>query len=243
MEDKHIERKKEVQREIMSLSTAILAGGIIVGVAVLISANMISNTLGGSKSAAAVLSAQNGGAVPKEPAEIAKRSNAPSRGTGKVVVEEFSDFQCPFCQNFFNTTYKQIKAKYIDTNKITFVYRHFPLSFHQNAQISAEASECANIQGEFWSYHDTLFTNSKSDGTGLTVSDLKKYAVQLGLNVSEFNSCLDEGKMAAVVTSDFSAGQAAGISGTPTFSIDGKLIVGALPFSEFEKEIEAALDN
>jgi protein-disulfide isomerase len=161
---------------------------------------------------------------------------------------EFSDFQCPFCAKFFKETYSQIKSKYIDTGKVKLVFRHYPLPMHQNAQKAAEAAECANRQGKFFEYHDLLFENSQSDGSGLAMEDLKKYADQLGLNKGtlgfgkdKFNQCLDRGEAAETVKKDVSDAQSAGISGTPSFFVNGKKIVGAQPFANFEQAIEEAL--
>lgn len=242
MEDTKAEQKKQIQKEIMSLSTAILAGAVIVGLAVLLGANMMVDKLGGQGAT------QLAGGVAGAPtgndnliAEIADRKTAPKEGAGKVIVQEFSDFQCPFCQKFWNESYKQIKKDYIDTNKITFIYRHFPLGFHANAQKAAEAAECANLQDKFWAYHDILFTKGKADGTGLDVQSLKLYAKEAGLNAPQFNSCLDENKTADIVDADTKEGQKAGVTGTPTFFINGKRLVGALPYAEFKKVIEEAL--
>lgn len=185
-----------------------------------------------------------------QPITVADRSDEPVIGNknAKVTMIEFSDFQCPFCERFYKDSYSQIKTKYVDTGKLKIVYRHFPLSFHQNAQKAAEAAECANRQGKFEQYHDLLFNNSQSDGTGLNTADLKKYADQLGLNKgtlglgqNKFNTCLDNGETAQVVSQDTAAGTAAGVDGTPSFFINGKKIVGAQPYSVFEAAIEAAL--
>lgn len=187
---------------------------------------------------------------PGAPVKVSDRSDAPVLGNknAKVTMYEFSDFQCPFCKKFFDETYGQLKAKYIDTGKVKLVYRHYPLSFHQNAQKAAEAAECANRQGKFKDYHDVLFKNGKGDGTGLAVEDLKKYANDLGLNSgnfgfgkNKFNTCLDNGETAEVVKKDMADAGAVGISGTPSFVINGVKMVGAQPFSSFEQTIEAAL--
>ena len=242
MEDNKAEQRKQVQKEIMSLSTSILAGAVIVGIAVLLGANMMIDKLGGqgaTQLAGGVAGAPTGN--DNNIVEVAVRKTAPREGTGKIVVQEFSDFQCPFCQKFWNENFKQIKKNYIDTGKITFIYRHFPLSFHQNAKKAAEAAECANLQNKFWAYHDILFTKGKADGAGLDVESLKSYAGETGLDVTEFNSCLDKSKTADIVEIDTKEGQKAGVTGTPTFFINGKRLVGALPYTEFEKAIEEAL--
>ncbi|MFQ5620919.1 MAG: DsbA family protein [Candidatus Nanoarchaeia archaeon] len=154
-----------------------------------------------------------------------------------VTIVEFSDFECPFCGRFYRDTLPQITEKYINTGKVRFVYRNFPLSFHPNAQKAAEAAECAEDQDKFWEMHDLLFGKGVSGG----VDTFKQFAVSLGLDTSEFNNCLDSGKHASEVQKDFRDGQAAGISGTPGFVINGKLLSGAQPFAVFQQAIEDAL--
>ena len=164
-------------------------------------------------------------------------------GDGKATVEivEFGDYQCPFCKRFFDQTEQQLIDTYVKTGKVKFSVRHFPLGFHQNAQKASEAAECAGKQGKFWEMHNALYQNSQADGTGLNVADLKKYASDLRLDTAKFNSCLDEGETAALVQQDSREGQAAGVSGTPSFYVNGQQIVGAQPFSSFQQAIEVAL--
>lgn len=160
----------------------------------------------------------------------------PSRGPegAKITIVEFSDFECPYCGKAEESV-TQVMEKY--AGKVRIVFRHFPLSFHPNAPKAAEASMCANDQGKFWEMHKVLFANR----TALTVEDLKKHAATVGLDQAKFNECLDGNKMKALVEGDTKAGGEAGVSGTPAFFINGKLLSGAQPFSEFEKVIEAEL--
>lgn len=155
-----------------------------------------------------------------------------------VTIIEFSDYQCPFCSRFWSQTLPQIKSEYIDTGKVKFVYRDFPLSsIHPSAQKAAEAAECAGEQEKYWEMHDKVFANQQA----IDVASLKAYAQQIGLDTAKFNDCLDSGKMTAEVQKDFSDGQAAGVSGTPAFFINGKLVSGAQPFSVFKQAIDAEL--
>jgi len=183
--------------------------------------------------------------VPSGPVDVSKRDDAPVFGNknAKVVFEEFSDFQCPFCQRFVKETFPTLMEKYVDTGKMKIVFRHFPLPFHVNAQKAAEAGECANRQGKFKEYHDILFARGTADGTGLAVADLKQYASDLGLNINRFNQCLDKGEAADAVAQDLKDGQSAGVSGTPTVFVNGKKIVGAQPTTAFEQAIEQALKD
>jgi protein-disulfide isomerase len=154
-----------------------------------------------------------------------------------VTITEWSDFECPFCTRFYEQTYPQIVEEYVETGKVKFVYRHFPLNFHPNAQKAAEASECALEQDKFWEMHDVLFEKGVSGG----VASFKQYAKDLGLDTEEFNDCLDSGRMADEVADDMSQGQNAGIRGTPGFLINDQLISGAQPFENFKTVIEAEL--
>ncbi len=160
-----------------------------------------------------------------------------------VTIIEFSDIQCPFCGRFFDQTLPSLKKDYIDTGKVKLVFRDFPLSFHQNAQKAAEAAECAKEQNKFWEMHDKLFGSqdewSSLDGTSASAK-FKEYAKTMGLTTA-FDSCLDTGKTAAEVQKDFSDGSSYGVSGTPTFYINGKELVGAQPYSVFKQVIDQEL--
>ena len=152
----------------------------------------------------------------------------------KVIIEEYSDFQCPFCGRAVPVV-KQIKEEY--GGDISIMYKHFPLPNHQFAQKAAEASECARDQEKFWEYHDKLFENQKE----LAVSDLKTYASDIGLDIEQFNECLDSGMKKDIVTRDLLDGQKKGVEGTPTFLINGIKLVGAQSFLEFKKVIDKEL--
>jgi len=161
----------------------------------------------------------------------------------QVVLVEYSDFQCSYCKNHNPTMQKIIKEF---GNEVAWIYRHYPLSFHQNAQIASEASECASEQGKFWEYADVLFVKGNGDGTGLTPPELEGYARNLGLNSSQFETCLASHKYASRVNADFASGGAAGVEGTPaTILLDNngntKLISGAVSYEELKAEIQAAL--
>ena len=146
---------------------------------------------------------------------------------------EYSDFQCPFCQRV-KPTLDQVLSDY--SGKVRLVYRHFPLnSIHPQAQKSAEASECASEQDKFWEYHDLLFANQSA----LDVASLKKYAGQLGLKQSQFDSCLDAGKYAAKVNQQSAEAQASGITGTPGTWVGDQLVKGAYPYETFKQIIDS----
>ena len=175
------------------------------------------------------------GAVPDVTDDDYVRGNP----NAKVTMIEYSDFECPFCSRFAETT-DEILDEYGDD--IRFVYRHFPLSFHPEAEPAALAAECAGEQGKFWEFHDELFANQTSLGTKL----YDEIADDLGINNSQFKDCIDTEKYAAKIRTQAQEGGAAGVSGTPgSFIIDAdgniEAVKGALPFSAVQPLIEAAL--
>ena len=117
------------------------------------------------------------------------------------------------------------------------MFRDFPLAFHNNAQISAEAANCAADQGKFWEYHDKLFENQ----TALDKDNLVKYADELALDNSAFTTCLDSGKNTERVKQDMLEGQSVGVTGTPAFFVNGRFLNGAVPYEQFAAVIDEEL--
>jgi len=166
--------------------------------------------------------------------------------TAPVTVIEFSDFQCPFCRRFYTDTLQELKTNYIDTGKVYFVYKHFPLSFHPIAQKSGEAVECANDQNRWIEMHDKIFEEQDKDGQGTvqyTVDDIKNWAKSVVADSTTFNSCLDSGKYEDKVLNDFQEGQSVGVSGTPASFVNGVMVSGAQPFSVFAQLIDEELNS
>jgi len=162
-------------------------------------------------------------------------SDDPFKGpaNAKVAMVEFSDFECPACGTAYGVI-KQIAADY--DGRIKIVYRDFPLTQHTFAFKSAEAGNCANEQGKFWEMHDIMFENQSA----LTISSLKKYAADIGLNTEQFNSCLDSGKYAAEVSGDIADGASFGVAATPTFFINNKKYSN-MSYAQFKAVIDAEL--
>ncbi|MEK6835933.1 MAG: DsbA family protein [Nanoarchaeota archaeon] len=162
-----------------------------------------------------------------------------------VVMIEFSDFQCPFCRRFWQDTLPQIKTNYIDTGKVKFVYRDFPLSsIHPGAQPAAEATECADDQGKFWEMHDKIFEEQSKQGQGTVqfgITELKKWAGEIGLDTNKFNECLDSGKYTDEVNKDLRDATSSGGQGTPYFIIGNTPVSGAQPYAAFQQVIESEL--
>ena len=177
------------------------------------------------------------------PVKITLKSNTPFLGNAnaKVTVVEYADYECPFCEQWFKSTWPDLKTKYIDTGKIKFVYQDFAF-LGPDSNTAAEASHCAADQNKFWQYHDYLFTNQGAEGSGWATADhQKQFAATVGLNTTQFNSCLDSGKYKQEVLDETAAGRSYGVSGTPSVFVNGSIIVGAQPLASFEQAIDAAL--
>jgi len=149
-----------------------------------------------------------------------------------VLVEEFSDFQCPACKSAQDSL-KNVVAKYGD--RIRFEYKHFPLTtIHPQAFRAALASECANDQGKFWEYHDTLFSNQPN----FSRAELLAYAESLGLEINSFTACLDARAKNDLVRADMAEASSRRISGTPTFFVNGQLVQN---WGQLDQVVAAAL--
>jgi protein-disulfide isomerase len=170
------------------------------------------------------------------PRSTVRAGNSPAKGPANAPIEiiEFADFECPFCLAAAPTV-KRVLETYGD--RVRLVYRNFPLQNHPRARPSAEAAQCANEQGQFWQYHDRLF----GDPGKLADADLKQTAVALGLDSARFNACFDSHKYKSVVDSDAQEGSEAGVTGTPAFFINGRLLTGAQPFEAFKRVIDEEL--
>lgn len=165
------------------------------------------------------------------------------RGSKDAVISliEYSDFECPFCSRH-HPTMQQLVDDY--DGKVNWVYRHFPLSFHPNAQKASEGSQCARELGgndAFWDFADLIFES------GPDVANLPGYAVDLGLDEAKFKDCLDSGKYEQYVKDDMASGQAAGVRGTPGNIVfnnktkESKVVSGAQPAANFKTIIDGML--
>jgi protein-disulfide isomerase len=170
------------------------------------------------------------------PRVVIAKADRPTKGpaTAPVEIIEFTDFQCPFCERAFPTVAKVLND-YGD--KIHFVYRHFPLNGHPQARPAAEAAACAAEQGKFWPYHDRLF----GDQSKLGDADLKQSAKALGMDATQFNTCVDSRKYKDEVDADIRAGEEVGVNGTPAFFINGRELTGAQPYEAFKSVIDDEL--
>ncbi len=186
--------------------------------------------------------------------EAIVRPEAQGNGLGDpnapIKIEEYSDFQCPYCRRFFEQTESQLVDAYVATGQVYFVYNSFGEFIGPESRASAEAAYCAGDQGKFWEMHDIIFVNQNGENIGdYTGRRLSAFAESVGLDMGAYNSCVSGGKYSDEVNQDFNDGRAAGIKATPsfvmTYTVNGEtktvLIEGAQPFSEFQSKIDAAL--
>lgn len=162
-----------------------------------------------------------------------------------VTIIEFADYQCPNCRAFWRETLPRIKKEYVDTGKVRIVFRDFPIQeIHPEATITAIAAECAEDQGKYFEFHDKVYGEQDRRGRDVVryrVNDLKRWAVEIGLEAASFNECVDSERYKDEVARDFKNGADVGINGTPIFFINGRMIAGAQPFANFQRVIEEEL--
>jgi len=161
-----------------------------------------------------------------------------------VTVVEFSDYQCPYCRRYYNTIFNELKKNYIDTGKVRYIIRDFPLPFHNNAAHAALAAHCAGEQGEtqFWALRNLMLQQTADIGSDSII----KYGTQVDLDMSHFKSCLDSKKYDLSIQQDVAAADRTGVNATPSFvigktrqdQIDGTLTPGAMQYPEFEAAIQ-----
>ena len=157
-----------------------------------------------------------------------------------VVIEEYSDYQCPYCARFHENTLKQFMDEYIAEGDVLLIYKDFPLNFHEQAMAASIAARCAGEQGAvaYWNMHDTLFENmgrwSRNDPEEVLIG----LAADIGLDTDALSNCLADNAYEEQVRADLQSGSAAGVRGTPSFLINGDLIAGALPYQSFAQAVE-----
>lgn len=172
----------------------------------------------------------------KPPKVEVATAGRPARGGGEsapVTIIEFSDYECPYCKRAEEVV-QQVHKTYGD--KVRIVYRHYPLEFHANARPAAEAAACANAQGKFWEFHDKIWTLSE-----LSEPKLKGIAGELGLDQTKFDECLAKKQFKADIDKDMADASAVGVTGTPAFFINGRMLSGAQPFEKFKEIIDEEL--
>ncbi len=165
------------------------------------------------------------------------------RADAPISIVEFADFQCPYCQKFFNETETALIQRYVQSGQATFSYKHLAILGDESTW-AAEAAECAADQGQFWAYHDLLFQKQAGENQGVfTKEKLIAFAQALNLDLTTFTTCLQTDAPLARVQADLAEGEAAQVDGTPTFFINGQRLVGAQPLTSFEALIQQLLPH
>ena len=175
---------------------------------------------------------------------------APAKGddAAPITIVEYSDYECPFCARYASQTLPQILQQYVDTGKVRYVFKSFPLeSIHQNAFSAHVAASCSGEQDQYWAMHDRLFANQSALGA----AERAGHAEAVGLDTARFNECLESGRHSDAVRADITSGQEIGVRGTPTFLIgrtaDGgqfepaSVLVGSQPYPAFQQAIDGLL--
>jgi protein-disulfide isomerase len=172
------------------------------------------------------------------PQQAVALGDSPARGPSAawVTIVEFADFECPYCGRGAQTL-RQIEQAYPDDVRV--VFKHLPLSMHDRAMPAAIAAECARGQGRFWEMYDLLFSHQQA----LEYADLEGYAGQIGLDLEQWKGCFSAGTVAGRIEADVAQANGLGISGTPTFYVNGWLLQGAQPFSEFQRLVDRELEK
>ncbi|MBU0981663.1 DsbA family protein [Patescibacteria group bacterium] len=160
-----------------------------------------------------------------------------------ITVIEFSDYQCPFCRSFYNETLPEIKKNFIDKGLVRFVYRDLPLTQlgHKDSLPAANAAECARLQGGdeiYFAYHDKIFQGQNELGNGVVpipAESLSAYAKELNLDMEEWSTCQDSLKFESEIKNDAAVAYDNHMNGTPSFVINGQVVVGAQPYNIFEQ--------
>jgi len=225
---------------------AILLGAIIIALSIIISSGkaplLFGNSLLGANMAGNNANTNSAVKVQPEIVDLQISADYPMLGSedAPVTLVEFADFQCPFCKQFQDRAFGQIKSKYIDTGIAKFYFLHFPF-LGPESQSAAVAAECARQQDKFWQYHDLLYaTQGLENSNAFSDAVLKKLATQVGLNAAKFAACRANEKTIEIVGRQFQAGKDAGVEGTPTVFINGKKYEEAQPFSSYQSAIEQA---
>ncbi len=165
-------------------------------------------------------------------------TGAPAQGPedAPVTIVEFSDFQCPFC-NRVTPTLAKIRDTYGDQVRI--VFKHMPLSIHPQAPQAHAASEAAHRQGRFWEMHDRIFQNQRD----LSIATLESHARAIGLDMERYGKDVADAALKKKIDEDMSQASKLGVTGTPSFFINGRYLSGAQPFENFKRLIDEAIEK
>jgi protein-disulfide isomerase len=228
---------------------AVAASIIVAGIAIALAAS--------SSSAAPATATDDKPAVTQSADQITTQlmsptiASAPALGSedARVTIVEFGDYQCTWCYRWHEGIKDTLVADYVDTGKVRFLFKDFPINdlSDRASSLAAEASYCAADQSKYWEYHDKVYSNWEGENTGWVTKDsLERFAQDVGISdMDAFSDCLDSGKYAKIVRDNYNLARSIGLDATPSFIVltEGettKLLRGAHPYSAFEKVINEA---
>jgi protein-disulfide isomerase len=179
--------------------------------------------------------------------EFPTNGHAMGKADAPLVFVEYTDFECPFCQRYHLDAFEQVKKEWVDTGKVRYYSRDFPLDFHPNARRAALAARCAGDQGKYWELRNTMIKNADQ----LASDRILAYAKGVGLDVKKFETCLGSDFYKPAIDKDIAEGTNAGVTGTPSFVVGrvdkGRLIglrlVGAMPYAQIEAKIREVMEQ
>jgi protein-disulfide isomerase len=162
--------------------------------------------------------------------------------TARTWVVIASDFQCPFCKQWHEESYRNFIADYVRSGKVKVAYLNYPLGQHQNAVPAAQAAMCASAQNRFWQFHDALFESQKQwEEMSNTRPVMDSIARAVGVDFASWSKCVDSEKMLPLILADRDRASAAGVSSTPSFLVGGPVIAGAVPYSDLKPVVDSAI--
>jgi protein-disulfide isomerase len=218
--------RRQPARKRSGLSTYALIAGVVVVALIAV---------------AVIVMLDQGADSPQAPADVVALEKSYGAEDAPVVVVEYADFQCPYCQQFALGAGQQLKEDYADKGQVRFVFRHFAFIGDESTW-AAEASECANEQDRFWDYHDKLFEEQAGENQGAFSRDnLKRFAAELGLDSEQFSECLDSGKYKSQVRDEYREAQGRRINSTPSILVNGQLVQNGSNYQVLQAAVEAAL--
>jgi protein-disulfide isomerase len=184
-------------------------------------------------------------ALPTPDSVLARAARGREKGAAgaRVSVVEISDFQCPYCRQFFETTYRKFDSAYVKTGKVQMTYINLPLPMHTQAYSAAEAAMCAGAQGKFWEMHDRLFGSQREwSGQADAVQRFSRLALALNLDGAAFRDCVDNDRTAPLILNDAMQASSAGVNGTPAFIVNReRMLNGAVTYEQLAEAVDAAI--
>lgn len=164
--------------------------------------------------------------------------------TAPVEITEYADYQCPFCQTFATLQMPTIEERLINTGRLRWRYRDFPLQQHPFARVAAHSAACADEQGKYWEQHDRIYQGQSEWAAARNAAPLlRKYAQTAGLDLARYDACMQAGKYAGRIQADYNTGVALGVSSTPTLLVNGRLYRGRFDSDAISKLVDSLARN